>query len=160
MAKHYKIEGKKIYANLEAATDKEFKVIERYSKLGYEIITAGEEKSKKAKKHSLKEEEIIAYLKENDESAITTYEAKKAEPATDGQGNIKKRKTTSTIIKKGFNFARQWFETSYPVKIDEELGADKAAAEAAYKEYKKNNGNDNALTVEEFKRRYYWKYIK
>lgn len=159
MAKHYKIEGKKIYANLEAATDEEFKVIERYSKLGYEIITAGEEKAKKPRKNGLKEEDILAYLKANDEAAIATYEAKKAEPATDEQGNIKKRKT-GTIIRKGFNFARQWFETSYPVKIDEELGADKAAAEAEYKKYTKNNGDGATLSAAEFKRRYYWKNLK
>jgi hypothetical protein len=165
--KNYTVEGNIVYADIAKLTDEEVKEIKRFQDFGFEVKYEVYHKAT-VKKHkeendrnngvkkveSLKEKDILNYLEDNDPEAKTTYQEKKDE--------------------KGFNSAKYWFMSKYPVAVAgvqaaiEEKDGSLNKFEEAFDKYTKSikaqnrkNEKENkelkvALSEEEYMKVYYW----
>ena len=165
--KNYTVEGNIVYADIAKLTDEEVKEIKRFQDFGFEVKyevyhKATVKKHKEAndrnngvkKAESLKEKYILNYLEDNDPEAKTAYQEKKDE--------------------KGFNGAKYWFMSKYPVDaavvqaaIEEKDGSLKEFEEAfdkytkSIKAQNRKNEKENkklkkALSQGEYMKVYYW----
>jgi hypothetical protein len=159
---NYEIKGKVIFADIQKLTDKEVKLLSKYVALGY---TVEEKEEEETKKKTLKDSDILEYLKDNKE-ALETYKKIKDTPAVDKKGKVKKT-SRDNVVKRGFNAGRFWFCKNFPEDIEdikkaiEEAGRT-ALLEEAYEEYKKtkeDNKETDIMTETEYTRTYYWKYV-
>lgn len=165
--KNYTVEGNIVYADIAKLTDEEVKEIKRFQDFGFEVKYEVYHKAT-VKKHkeendrnkgvkkveSLKEKDILDYLEDNDPEAKTAYQDKKDE--------------------KGFNGAKYWFMSKYPVDaasvqaaIEKKDGSLKKVEEAfdkytkSIKAQNRKNEKENKelkepFTKDEYMKVYYW----
>lgn len=148
---HYIIdEAKKtIYADILALTEKETKTLEKFNRLGYEIVNK-ENKEKNIQR--LNDAYITEYLKEFDADAVKMYKGEKIKQT------ISKGKTRD----KGFNAGRNWFARTYPKEDIKEI-KDKIVSAGlndtmndTYKKYKEDKKTNEKMSEEQYIRYFYW----
>lgn len=96
---HYTIDDKKktVTADIEKLTDKELKIVQKYTVLGYGLVTM----EKEEKEPVFTNANIVKFLTEKKTKAeLKTFEDKKAEKNKKGK-------------KKGFINAQRWFRSEY-----------------------------------------------